>query len=85
MKSTFSFIFTILLCNLLSCSGDKNDNIAPNPKIKQSVQEKIKTKPTISIPNSLKAKNSQPDLHLSGTQNSHISGVASTSEHISGQ
>ena len=72
MNARLFLIIVAILLNLLSCSGDKNEKKTP----------KSKTPPTVSSPN---AKDLQPNSHVSGTQSNNISGVSSTSEHISGQ
>jgi hypothetical protein len=71
------FLFTTLL-SFSSCSDDKIDK---QPS-KQSAPVNTEEKPTASnIPNS---QDLQPDLHISGTQNTHISGTTVTN-HVSGR
>ena len=71
----------ILLTPLLissSCSGEKTDK-QPSTQL---APVNIETKPI--APNTPNAQDLQPDLHLSGTQSTHISG-ASVTKHVSGQ
>ena len=71
----------ILLTTLLissSCSGEKTDK-QPSTQL---APVNIETKPL--DPNTPNAQDLQPDLHLSGTQGTHISG-ASVTKHVSGQ
>ena len=72
MNARLFVIIAVVLLNLLSCSGDKNDKQEPKSQTPSSL-------------NSLNAKDLQQNLHISGTKSTNISGVASTSEHISGQ
>ena len=72
MNARLFLIIVAILLNLLSCSGDKNDKQIP----------KSQTPPTLNSPN---AKDIKSNSHVSGNQSNNISGVASTSEHISGQ
>ena len=71
------FLLTALLI-LSSCSGDKIDK-QPSTQL---APVNIKTKPLAQ--NTPNAQDLQPDLHLSGTQSTHISG-ASVTKHVSGQ
>ena len=71
----------ILLTALLissSCSGEKTDK-QPSTQL---APVNIETKPL--TPNTPNAQDLQPDLHLSGTQGTHISGTSVT-KHVSGQ
>ena len=71
----------ILLTTLLissSCSGEKTDK-QPSTQL---APVNIETKPL--APNIPNAQDLQPDLHHSGTQSTHISGVSVT-KHVSGQ
>ena len=79
MKAGTAFIFLIVL--LSGCSGDVADKETP----KQSAPASVETQPTVPYPNSPSAQGLQPDLHISGTQSTHVSGAIETSEHISGQ
>ena len=63
---------------LTSYSGDKTDK-QPSTQL---APVNIGTKPL--APNIPNAQDLQPDLHLSGTQGTHISG-ASVTKHVSGQ
>ena len=72
MNARLFLIIVAILLNLLSCSGDKNDTQIP----------KSQTPTTLNSPN---AKDLQSNSHVSGTKSTNISGVASTSEHMSGQ
>ncbi len=85
MKAGLSLIVVMALVSLLNCSGDKTDKQTPKPQASLSAPAHVEAKPTIPTINSPNAQDLQPDLHLSGTQNTHISGITSTSEHISGQ
>ena len=71
------FLLTALLI-LSSCSGDKTDK-QPSTQL---APVNIKMKPL--APNTPNVQDLQPDLHLSGTQGTHISG-ASVTKHVSGQ
>ena len=77
MKAGITFIFFIALLNLLGCSGDNTENQTPRPVAKQSAPSPVEIQPT--------AQDLHPDLHVSGAQNTHVSGAISTSEHLSGQ
>ena len=79
MKTGIIPVILIALLSLLSCSGDKTDEQTP----KQSAPVSVETQP--AYPNSPTAQDLQPDLHVSGTQSTHVSGAVETSEHISGQ
>jgi hypothetical protein len=79
MKPRIILAILTALLSILSCSGDKNDK---QPST-QSAPANIKKKPP--IPNPVNSQALQPDLHLSGTQNTHISGSTVTSEHLSGR
>mgnify|MGYP007063537327 FL=1 len=72
MNALLSFISIVSLLSLLSCSGDKDDKKSTNS-------------PTPPALNSLSVQNSKSDLHLSGTESTHISGESSPSKHISGE
>ena len=77
MKYFNILILLIALLILSSCSGDKTDK-----PLTQLAPVSIETKPlALNTPN---AQDLQPDLHLSGTQGTHISG-ASVTKHVSGQ
>ena len=76
MKPIITLVLLIALLSFSSCSGDKTDK---QPST-QSAPVNIQTKPpALNTPN---AQDLQPDLHLSGTQNTHISGAPVTS-HVS--
>ena len=78
MKPIITLVLLIALLSFSSCSGDKTDK---QPST-QSAPVNIETKPSaLNTPN---AQDLQPDLHLSGTQSTHISG-ASVTKHVSGQ
>ena len=81
MKTGIIPVILIALLSLLSCSGDVADKEPP----KQSAPASVETQPTVPYPNSPTAQDLQPDLHVSGTQSTHVSGAIETSEHISGQ
>lgn len=72
-------ILLFLLCSLffLNCSADKTDQPPPEPQTKH-----IGEKPAVPSPNSANSQDLKPDLHISGTLNTNISGASST--HISG-
>ena len=78
MKHISIVILLTTLLILSSCSGDKTDK-QPLTKL---APVNIETKPL--APNTPNAQDLQPDLHLSGTQSTHISG-ASVTKHVSGQ
>jgi hypothetical protein len=81
MKTGIILVILTALLSLLSCSGDVADKEPP----KQSAPASVETQPTVPYPNSPTAQDLQPDLHVSGTQSTHVSGAIETSEHISGQ
>ena len=78
MKAGLSLIFIMTLLSIYSCSGDKTDK---QPST-QAAPAYIETKPP--APNPANSQALQPDLHLSGTQSTHISGSKVTSKHLSG-
>ena len=78
MKYISILILLTALLILSSCSGDKTDK-QPSTQL---APVNIETKPL--APNTPNAQDLQPDLHLSGTQSTHISGVSVT-KHVSGQ
>jgi ABC-type oligopeptide transport system substrate-binding subunit len=78
MKYISILILLTALLILSSCSGDKTDK-QPSTQL---APVNIETKPL--TPNTPNAQDLQPDLHLSGTQGTHISG-ASVTKHVSGQ
>ena len=78
MKYFNILILLIALLILSSCSGDKTDK-QPSTQL---APVNIETKPI--APNTPNAQDLQPDLHLSGTQGTHISGAPVT-KHVSGQ
>ena len=78
MKPILTLILLTALLSILSCSGDKTDK---QPST-QSTPAYIETKPPAPNPSNSQAL--QPDLHLSGTQSTHISGSKVTSKHLSG-
>lgn len=78
MKPIITLILLTVLLSFSSCSGDKTDK---QPST-QSAPVNIETKPLAT--NTLNAQDLQPDLHLSGTQSTHVSG-ASVTNHVSGQ
>ncbi len=88
MKAVLLLIFIMTILSLCSCSDTVTDQQAPNPQQKssapstQSVPAKIETPPP--APNAPNAQDLQPDLHLSGTRNTHISG-AMIKDHVSGR
>ncbi len=77
MKPIITLVLLTALLSFSSCSDDKTDN---QPST-QSAPVNIEAKPP--APNTPNAQDLHPDLHLSGTQNTHISGAAVTN-HISG-
>jgi hypothetical protein len=78
MKLIITLVFFITLLSFSSCSGDKIDK---QPS-KKSAPVNTEEKPTASnIPNT---QDLQPDLHISGTKNTHISGTTVTT-HVSGR
>ena len=78
MKYISTLILLTALLILSSCSGDKTDK-QPSTQL---APVNIETKPlALNTPN---AQDLQPDLHLSGTQGTHISGALVT-KHLSGQ
>ena len=78
MKYISILILLTALLILSSCSGDKTDK-QPSTQL---APVNIETKPL--APNTPNTQDLQPDLHLSGTQGTHISG-ASVTKHLSGQ
>ena len=78
MKYINILILLTALLILSNCSGDKTDK-QPSTQL---APVNIETKPL--APNTPNAQDLQPDLHLSGTQGTHISG-ASVTKHVSGQ
>lgn len=78
MKPALPLVFVGILLLVLGCSGDKTDKQIPK-------RSNIESKPSVPAPNPTNAQKIQPDLHVSGTQNNHISGINSTPGHISGQ
>jgi hypothetical protein len=78
MKYISILILLTALLILSSCSVDKTDK-QPSTQL---APVNIETKPL--APNTPSAQDLQPDLHLSGTQSTHISGATVTS-HVSGQ
>jgi hypothetical protein len=72
MKYINILILLTALLILSNCSGDKTDK-QPSTQL---APVNIETKPL--------APNLQPDIHVSGTQGTHISG-ASVTKHLSGQ
>ena len=78
MKLIITLVLFTTLFSFSSCSGDKTDKQSST----QSAPVNTEEKPTASnIPN---AQDFQPDLHISGTQNTHISG-ATVTNHVSGR
>jgi hypothetical protein len=78
MKHIITLILFTTFLSFSSCSGDKTEK---QPST-QSAPVNTKEKPINSnIPN---AQDLQPDLHISGTQNTHISGTPVTN-HVSGR
>ena len=80
MKFGMTLIIVTALCMILSCSGDESKKKSP-----KAIESNIKTESKIPTPNAINSQTLKPDLHISGTKNTHISGITSTSEHISGQ
>ena len=78
MKYISIIILLTALLILSSCSGENTDK-QPSTQL---APVNIETKPL--APNIPNAQDLQPDLHLSGTQSTHISGVSVTN-HVSGQ
>jgi hypothetical protein len=78
MKHISILILLTALLILSSCSDDKIDKQTST----QLAPVNIETKPL--APNTPNAQDLQPDLHISGTQSTHISG-ASVTKHVSGQ
>jgi hypothetical protein len=78
MKLIITLILLTALLILSSCSGDK---IGKQPST-QSAPVNIETKSL--VPNIPNAQDLQPDLHISGTQITHISGTTVTN-HVSGR
>ena len=78
MKPIITLVLLTALLSFSSCSGDKTDK---QPST-QSAPANIETSPP--SPNPASAQDLQPDLHLSGTQNTHISG-ATVTNHVSGR
>jgi len=76
MKAEITFIFLIALLGLTGCSGDNTENQTPKNDVEQSAPSPVGTQPTQDL---------SPDLHVSGTPSTHVSGAISTSEHFSGQ
>ena len=78
MKYISILILLTALLILSSCSGDKTDK-QPSTQL---APVNIEKKPLAS--NTPNDQDLRPDLHLSGTQSTHISG-ASVTKHVSGQ
>jgi hypothetical protein len=78
MKYISILILLTALLILSSCSGDKTDKQPSTQLAPVNIETKRLT------PNTPNAQDLQPDLHLSGTQGTHISG-ASVTKHVSGQ
>ena len=78
MKYISILILLTALLILSSCSGDKTDKQPSTQFAPVNIEKKSLD------PNSPNAQDLQPDLHLSGTQSTHISGVSVT-KHVSGQ
>ena len=70
MKAGITAAFLSVL--LASCSGDDPDSKSPEPEATQVAPSSTKTNPA-------------QDMHISGVQNTRVSGAPSTNEHISGQ
>jgi len=81
MKPQIILIFLATSLFFISCSGDKTEQ----PPATQSAPAQVKAKPSTPALNTPNAQDLHPDLHISGSKNTHISGAISTSEHISGQ
>lgn len=81
MKSCKFLIFTIIILISLSCSEDQSDNQSH----KSTPANSQKKHSIIPAPNPTNSQKKQPDLHISGSQNTHISGATSESKHVSGQ
>jgi hypothetical protein len=81
MSPRIILIFLAASLIFARCSGDKIDK--QPPKATKLAPPQVETaQPATSSPS---AQDLQPDVHISGTQNTHISGALSTSKHISGQ
>ena len=78
MKPIITLILLTALLSFSSCSGDKTDKQPAT----QEIPAPIEAKPP--APNPTNNQDLQPDLHLSGTQNTHISGSTMPSDHVSG-
>lgn len=81
MKSRFILIIFLSLFCFPGCSDDKTDK----QTLKKTSPEQVENKPSIPTPNPPSLQELQPDLHLSGTQSTHISGSKLTSSHVSGR
>ncbi len=79
MKPIITILFLLITSlSFSNCSGDKKDKHPP----KLSAPAQIETKPP--APNPVNSQAMQPDLHLSGAENTHISGSTVTANHVSG-
>ena len=72
------YISIVILLILSSCSGDKTDKQPSTQLAPVNIETKF------LAPNTPNAQDLQPDIHVSGTQSTHISG-ASVTKHVSGQ
>jgi hypothetical protein len=85
MKSAVTSVLIIVLLNFIGCSEDKTDKEISKPEVKQPATH---TNPSAPAPFHLDSPTQQelhPDLHISGVDTDHISGVALSTEHVSGQ
>lgn len=79
MKSGLILTLFLSLISFSSCSGDKTDKQTQKQTSSQNIEKKTFT------PNPPNPQELQPDLHLSGTQNTHISGSMLSPNHVSGR
>lgn len=81
MKPGFILTIFLSLFSFSSCSGDKTEK----QPLKQSSSEQVEKKPSAPAPNPPNSQVLQPDLHLSGTQTTHVSGSMPATKHVSGR
>lgn len=81
MKPGYILIIFLSLFSFSSCSGDK----AEKQPLNKTSSKRIEKPPATPAPNPPNPQELQPDLHISGTQTTHISGSTLTSRHVSGR
>jgi hypothetical protein len=84
MKSAVISVLIIVLLNFIGCSEDKTDKQSSKPEVKKPATHTNPSAPAPFRLDSPTQQELQPDLHISGVNNDHISGAPSTAEHVSG-